>query len=480
MAIATFRTKYEHLLDIPSFLGINQAGDGVDISPRYARDCTGIDFSSGSIKPYRDSSPVTPPLPQPIGTLAILHRRYFADAAHRDLMVAAAGNKLYALELPYGEWIRVGGDYSTDTWDTIAYEVNRSEDAPTDVLLLTNAQDGMICLFGDDLHVEAVETPKKFGVITRHAERIWGSGIPSDPDMLVYSAPYDPLDWTANVEQPQDGAGDILQPSWDGDGFVALRTFGEYLLAFKRRSVWRVSGVGPGEYVFTQVFGGGTVAENTVCVDRDRVLMLGRNGIQRFDGSVVAPYDIDRARVFFADMDQTSIADSCAAIYQDKYYLATPSLSSLEAPDRLLVVDRTHNAWGAVHDVSIRSFCPTETALYFTSGDDPYCVYEWASSDLCIPVRWTSPWIELGAKHVQKSGFELRLTAICDDPLDMIISIQTEKKTKSKAVHFDGNRQKRVSFGHSGTRFRLSIACDATLPWEIIGGIQIEMALDPE
>jgi len=63
--------------------------------------------------------------------------------------------------------------------------------------------------------VEAVETPKKFGVITRHAERIWGSGIPSDPDMLVYSAPYDPLDWTANVEQPQDGAGDILQPSWD-------------------------------------------------------------------------------------------------------------------------------------------------------------------------------------------------------------------------------------------------------------------------
>lgn len=478
MAIASFRTQYEHLLQIPSFLGLNQSGDGVDISPRYCTDCTGIDFSEGSIKPYHDSSAVSPALPFPIVTLAMLHRRYYADTAHQDLMVASAGGKLYARVLD-GEWQEVGSGYASDAWDTIAYEVNRSETAPTDVLLLTNAQDGMICLFGDDLHVEAVTTPKKFGVITRHAERIWGAAIPGDPDMLVYSAPYDPLDWTANIDLPQDGAGDVLQPSWDGDGFIALRTFGEFLVAFKRRSVWRVSGVGPGEYAFTQVFGGGTVAENTVCVDRDRVLMLGRTGIQRFDGSVVAPHDIDRARDFFEDMDQKSITLSCAAMYNNNYYLAVPSLGESVSPDKLLIIDRPHNTWSVVEGVSIRSFCPTETALYFTSGDDPYCVYEWASSDLCVPVRWVSPWIEM-AKHVYKSGFILRLTPLCADPLDIILGIQTEKRLKTKTVRFNGERQKSVAIGHTGKRFRISIECNATLPWEISGGLMVEMELDPE
>ena len=99
MAIASFRTQYENLLAIPSFLGINQSGDGVNLSPRFAAHCTGIDFSQGSIRPYRDAAAVTPPLPHPIVTLAILHRRYFADEARRDLMVAAAGGALYARTL---------------------------------------------------------------------------------------------------------------------------------------------------------------------------------------------------------------------------------------------------------------------------------------------------------------------------------------------------------------------------------------------
>ena len=108
----------------------------------------------------------------------------------------------------------------------------------------------MICIRGDDLTAYTVETPRKFGVIARHAERIWGGAIAEEPDMLVYSAPYDPFNWEQNDAIPEDGAGDVLQPSWDGDSFTALTSFGSQLVAFKHNKVWRVLVTDPGQYVF--------------------------------------------------------------------------------------------------------------------------------------------------------------------------------------------------------------------------------------
>lgn len=153
-----------------------------------------------------------------------------------------------------------------------------------DVLLLSNAQDGMVCVRGDDMSVTRVETPRKFGVIARYAERIWGGAIEDDPDMLVYSAPFDPFDWSANVEIPEDGAGDILQPSWDGDSFTALMPFGSQLIALKRERVWRILGTDPGEYAFKEQYGGGAAFAGTVAVEGERMLMLGREGLLQYDG----------------------------------------------------------------------------------------------------------------------------------------------------------------------------------------------------
>ncbi len=112
----------------------------------------------------------------------------------------------------------------------MTYEVNTDADgepteAPIDVLLLTNAEDGMLCVYGNSLEVKAVPimpggTELRFNVMARHAERIWVTGNPDDPDKLMYSAPYDPFNWIQNDEEPADGAGDVLHPSWDGDSFV--------------------------------------------------------------------------------------------------------------------------------------------------------------------------------------------------------------------------------------------------------------------
>lgn len=289
---------YDATLRVPEFKGLMQYGDGVGIDPRYAMESENALTKDGVLRPVATCELLAAQLPAPIETLARLHRRYYAADNEKDVLIAAAGGQLYWC-LPDGtKWNPMAlpatfleNKYKSSRWSCVTYEINPEDSvAPVDVLLMSNAEDGMICVRGDDLTVAQVETPKKFGVIERYAERIWGADIPDDPDMLVYSAPYDPFNWEANVEIPEDGAGDILQPSWDGDSFTMLKTFGSQLMAFKRTRVWRVLGTDPGEYTFKEQFGGGTQYERTVAVDVARILMLGREGLLQYDGESVYPY----------------------------------------------------------------------------------------------------------------------------------------------------------------------------------------------
>ena len=286
---------YEATSVIPEFKGLMQYGDGIGTDPRFATEARNVETFGGVLQPAAACQILVPSLDSPIETLARLYRRWHTSD-NKEILIAASGGKLYSMlpsddawtELDFPEGLTA---YQSNVWSWVAYEINpEGATSPVDVLLMSNSLDGMIMVRGDDLTVSAVETPKKFGVIERYAERIWGGAIPDDPDMLVYSAPYDPTDWEADPDIPEDGAGDIQQPSWDGDSFTALRTFGSQLIAFKRTRVWRILGTDPGEYAFKEQYGGGATYEGTIAVDNERILMLGRKGIQIYDGLSVSPF----------------------------------------------------------------------------------------------------------------------------------------------------------------------------------------------
>ena len=244
---------YDAVVRAPEWKGLYQSGDGYSGDPRYAVEAVNVLTRDGYMRPVAACELYLPALPAPIETFARLYRRWHTEATGHDVLIAASGGQLYWM-LPTGTaWTQIalpagwsGAGYQCSTWSYVAYEMNpEGSDAPVDVLLMSNAKDGMICIRGDDMTVSVVNTPKKFGVIARHAERIWGGAIDNDPDMLVYSAPFDPFDWTQNDEIPEDGAGDLKQPSWDGDSFTALTPFGDQLVALKRTRVWRIMGTNP-------------------------------------------------------------------------------------------------------------------------------------------------------------------------------------------------------------------------------------------
>ncbi|MDR3051949.1 MAG: hypothetical protein LBU67_09560 [Oscillospiraceae bacterium] len=469
----------ELCLNIAPLSGLDQRRTDL----RYAAYAENADTrDSTALCPHRAPLQVFEPLPRPIGTLASFHRRYGAPPGQQDALVAAAGGCLYRLVDEEEGWVSIASGYACDDWDFVTYEVNRDPEnaaTPQDVLLMSNARDGMICVFGDDFHVETVQTPKKFGVICRHAERIWGGAIPGDPDMLVYSAPYDPFNWAQNDEIPEDGAGDILQPSWDGDGFVALRGWGEYLLAFKRDTVWRVLGTDPGQYTLRQQYGkDGPVAENTIASEGERVYMLCSQGVSVYAGVGVQPWQSDAARDVFARITPAARGGAAATVWRHCYLLALP-LDGSDTNNALLVYDAQADSWMLRTGICAAAFCSHGERMLFTSATQPGRVYALDEGE-AQRLTWVSPWVDLGVPQVTKSAFRIHASVQAAQALAMDVAVQTERGAVRRALRVPADSQKTLTLPipARGKRFRLMVIAPPGIPWRMPGGITLRLDMD--
>lgn len=473
---------YETSADIPSFAGINQANDGYNMSLRFATDAVNCDVTGGALAPMRLGVAIPQELPKPIETLARLHRRYHVREDERDVLVAISDGKVYTKLLDHDDnWVVRYTGLTHSVCDYVTYEVNpEGSDAPIDVLLFTNAYDGMYCLYGSDLHVAKVNTPYKFGVMARHSERIWGSGILEDPDMLVYSAPFDPFNWEQNDEIPEDGAGLILQPSWDGDSFLALRPFGSQLLAFKRNTVWRIIGTHPGEYSMREQYGFGALVENTICVTQSMALMLGYGGMIRYDGAEASPFQQESVRWINGRMNKDALQQAYGVVHGRNLMVAVP-IDGSEINNAVLMYNMHESTWSLMTGINVKAFLAFEDRLLYTSATEPGKVFEWGNGDV-LPMEWYSGYQDLGAKSSVKSGFTLYFTVHSKEAMMVPITfrIRTEKKAKEKMLLVQSGKAMRVNINASGRFFRVEVASKSKKHWSLDGGIQIHCELDPD
>ena len=446
-----------------------------------------------------------------IETLARFHRRWYTGTGSKDWMIVAAGGKLYykqsldentftQLSFPTGVTA-----YQSNVWSWATYEINpEGSSAPVDVLLMSNNLDGMIIIkppytatvSQDDWTVTAVDTQgKKFGVIERYAERIWGGAIPDDPDMLMYSRPYDPTNWTAagENEEPEDGAGDITQPSWDGDSFTGLKAFGSQLLAFKKTRVWRILGTDPGEYTFKEQYGGGAPFVGTLAVDTERIFMAEKDGISVYDGLSVAPYQRQMIEQTWKRVNRNAMDQMCAVLFKKKYYLSVP-LDGASANNALIVYNAEEGTFLLYTDIHIESLMATEDALYATSSTTPgkILVINHNSWETGIasgkPTRWETAWIDFDRKSYAKGGYEIYFSPeVKGGPATFRFTIQTEKKSKSKLVSIQTTtfkaKQKKIRFGGTSRKFKLiieTVNLPSNVVWRLTGGIQMVVETDPD
>lgn len=511
-------SDYSTTLVASSFGGLYQGGEKFGTSFKYAADGKNFSVQGGVLKSMTDGTEkVIALLGAPIGTLMLLHRRFTISTMPecQTLLIAAVGDRLYARRLNDAattEWVEIYSSIRNDSFDYVTYEISTyyvknnlrvspdvpdaeevTTDNPIDILVMSNADDGMIVVYGDDLSVvrytvqpDLAKPEKKFGVLTRHAERIWGGAIPDQPDMLMYSAVYDPLDWAQRSgEALADGAGDIQQPSWDGDSFVALRVYGSYLLAIKKNRIWRVSGTNPSEYYFKEQYGGGALYENTCVVYMDYMFMLGYDCLMVYDGTAVSEFRREYVKDILKRINWDKAELTTAAMRGDTYCLALP-LDGSEINNAILEYSVSEKTFTLREGVYVSSFLPYENKLYYTDSRDNegtipsgrvMCLDD---SGSVLPMRYVSAWQDLGYKSVVKSGFEVYVCS--DQDITVNVGMRTEKKLKTREVTLTANKTKKVRLNAQGRQFRLEIDVptpDASITsWVLSGGIQINMELD--
>jgi hypothetical protein len=483
--------NYESSVRCNEWAGLYQGGDGYNIGLKYAVDGKNFDVRGGTLCPMTALTVLPGEIPADgIGTLMALTRRYdtSGNADGSTFLVVAAGGALYTRSLEETEWTKRYEGFTNDNFDFVTYEVNERNGEPTptpvDVLLFTNADDGMYCLYSDDLsvgqvtiHPEGAEEVR-FGIICRHAERIWGSGIKGDPDKLMYSAPYNPFDWEQNNEIPEDGAGDILQPSWDGDRFVALRNYGSYLLAFKKERVWRLIGTNPGEYYMKEQYGGGAIIENSVAVYGDIVLMLGYEGLMAYDGSGVAQFKQEAVKAIMRRLSPGYANTATAAVMGDTYYLALPLDGSADN-NAVLEYNFTDRTFALREGVGISSFLSWSGEMYALSRQAPAQVCtigHGEGSGAALPMKWVSGFQDMGARNVTKSAFAVYLMS--ETGVAITVRVETEKKLKTKNITLKPGIPKIVRLNTTGRYIRFIFETGQVEWWNLTGGYEVHFELD--
>lgn len=498
---------------IPHFAGLRQS-DEVATDLRYAFMAENVETPRGVLQPMAAPEFVGPTFGHRIETMATFHRRWYVEDDDKDWLIIAINGKLwYKHDVPEEIWLPLpyptGIDkWQCNVWSYVTYEINPvGADSSVDVLLMSNALDGLIMITppyvkNGSTYIDWSVTQIKldgnilpFGVIERYAERIWGGALPDDPDTLMYSRPYDPTNWTGPGadEEPEDGAGSIKQPSWDGDSFTALKAFGSQLIAFKKNRVWRILGTNPGEYTFKEQYGGGTAYPHTVVVDVERILMMETDGMSVYDGLSVTEFNRTAIERIWKTVNKGALDQMCGCLFKNRYYVAFPTGTST-VNNTLIVYNMEEGTFLLYTDIYIESLMATQGTLYATNSTVPgrimvinYDSWETgkASGKLC---RWETPWLDFGRKSIAKGGYEIYFSPeVKGHPVTFRFSIQTEKKTKSKTVTVGTTsfkaKQKRVRFGGTSRRFKLIVE---TLPepigatWRLLGGIQMVVEIDPD
>ena len=140
--------RYEGSFRIPAPKGINQAAGGTNADAAYAYRAQNIRTERGLLASSYGTSRAFPALGRPIETLERFYRRTRPDDP--EVFVAGAGGAIYTYTQGTDGWVKQAEGFMSDRWSSVTYEA--IEDGKTvDILIMSNAEDGMIAVYGSDL-----------------------------------------------------------------------------------------------------------------------------------------------------------------------------------------------------------------------------------------------------------------------------------------------------------------------------------------
>lgn len=334
-----------------------------------------------------------------------------------------------------GSYILLRSGLSNGYWDYLNYKQNM-----TDIMIMGNGIDPMLKYDGASI-VDLGGTPPRMKSIGLHYERVWGTGDRSNPNMIYYSEPLNPEGWTIDPNKlPEDRAGMIDLPTWDGGVCIGLSTIFDDVVVFKTRNIFRVVGTYPGEYKIVEVFSStGAIAERTIVSAGKYAFFLTKDGIYVYNG--MSTEKLGGSKIDGIKINNAYADKACAIVYKNKLYVAIPEGDS--TVNNAVIEYDIEKGYFMVHrGFTVTAFCEFNDKLLFTDGS---YIYEWGSGytydGLPIQAYWETPESDFGQAANKKRVMMMYLTAEGNGKLELACIADG---TKAKYKIIDLPNQKKI------------------------------------
>lgn len=447
---------------IDRFAGLNQETDEMITGAKYAAQAVNVCVEGGALSNAKGDAIVTQAaLTGGIGTLGMLYERDGGQSDARMIAVNEAG----VYEWSEGAWVCRYSGAGGKTASCLNYQHDGE-----DILLIADGQRPVLRWDGETM-AALTGCSRLFSQLALHYERVWGSGLSSEPDAVYWSRPFDPEDWTGDEDLPEAGGGVLLIPTWNGGSVRAIRTLFDDVLVFKDEDVYRIVGTYPGNYEVVRVHGVvGAAAPNAIAATADACYFLSGEGLCVYNGISAAPATGERARHVMARVNKAAIGCACAAVHQNVLYLALP-LDDAQVNSAVLEYDLKDGSCVLREPLRADGFLRAGEALYYAGGDGR--VYRYGAGGGEAPqALWQTPWTDLGEPGIIK-----RLNALSMHASGALrLTLETESARVVRRLQLgDFIRPVTLRLGLRGRRFRLTIENQNGAVFLIKPGLSIQI-----
>ena len=292
-----------------------------------------------------------------------------------------------------------------------------------------------------------------------HYDRLWIAGEKENPDRIYFSTANvngaDIEDFTVPLAEEEEinmHGGFLDVRSYDGSKIIALKVIFNSVVIFKNKSAYKIYGSSPSNYQLVDLFScNGAIADKSICVGNNGAYFLNNDGIYYYDGTNTTLVS-QRIKNTISKMNKNYANKSVAIFHDSKYYLAIPTGDS--QVNNTLIEFNTINGSFMTYDINdISSFIEYDNEILYSTGKQVKALFKGTTM---LPLLWTTPTIDFGAKNTRKMSSYLYLRVKGEGQIKF--TLKTERKEKELILDLPREETLiRKKLKNKGRMFQLTI-----------------------
>ena len=295
--------------------------------------------------------------------------------------------------------------------------------------------------------------------IELHYDRLWIAGDSENPDRVYFSTANvngaDIEDFTIPLAEEDEinmHGGFLDVRSYDGSKIIAMKVIFNSVVIFKNKSAYKIYGSSPSNYQLVDLFScNGAIADKSICVGNNGAYFLNSDGIYYYDGTNTTLVS-QKIKNTISKMNKNYANKSVAIYHDNKYYIAIPTGVS-DVNDTLIVYDTINSSFMTYDIDNITSFLEYDNEILYTTGNDVKVLFK---GENALPLLWTTPLIDFGAKNCRKMSNYIYLRLKGEGQIKF--TLKTERKEKELILDLPKEETlMRKKFKNKGRMFQLKI-----------------------